>query len=88
MNANKKKRIQKVYNRQIKNVRAAQSWVVHKSDPSGSNVQIQQNQVKMTWPKVSSTIYPGQTLRVNTGWKNTSIPDNMTITSMPHKSLI
>ena len=46
------------------------------------------NQLQMTWPKITTVIYPGQTLRVNTGWSNSNMPDNMTITTIPHKSLV
>lgn len=42
----------------------------------------------MSWPKLTTTIYPKQSLRVNTGWSTQSMPGSMTMTSMPHRNLI
>ncbi|MFY7791456.1 MAG: hypothetical protein ACOVQP_01925 [Candidatus Fonsibacter ubiquis] len=61
---------------------------MHKLSQTASNVQVKLNQIRFSWPKISTVIYPKQTLRINTGWQTASMPSDLTVTSVPHKSLI
>ncbi len=45
-----------------------QNWAIKKISSTAANVQATMNRVKMSWPKLSTTIYPKQAIRVNTGW--------------------
>jgi|688.fasta_scaffold15828_6 hypothetical protein len=49
--------------------KADQNWVIQKISDTATNIQLKMNQIRMSWPKVSTVIYPKQSLRINTGWK-------------------
>lgn len=39
-------------------------------------------------PKFSSKLYPGQTMRINTGWNIDALPDNSVLTTVPNSNLL
>lgn len=54
-----------------------------------SNVTTDEDQtVYFGLPKFTQTVYPGQTTRINCGWKLSSIPTNSSVSIMPNQQLI
>ena len=42
--------------------------VLKQLNTKSSNLNVSSGRFRMSWPKVTQTIYPKQSIRVNTGW--------------------
>lgn len=56
---------------------------MRKLNPTASSARVDGNTIKMGFPKVYTKIYPGQTMRLNTGWNIDALPSNSILTTVP-----
>ena len=64
------------------------SWVMRQLNPNSGSMQITGHRIAVGIPKFSAKLFPGQTMRLNTGWNIDSLPDNSILTTVPHPELL
>ncbi len=52
------------------------------------NVDPQGGRIDWTFPKLSQVIYPGQTIRIFTGWEASDLKDGTMLHTVPHNQLL
>ncbi len=53
-----------------------------------SSATVSQNSVQFGFPRITQIMYPGQTIRINSGWNLTEMPTGTVMHTIPHNSLI
>lgn len=72
----------------FRNLKDGQSWQFSKIGDYASKAHIIGHQVSFGFPKVTQVIYPGQTVRLNSGWQLEDMPTDTMMHTYPSNALI
>lgn len=79
----------KLIRKQIKLPIDTPSWSVTKKNANASSTMVTpQSSIQFSFPKMSQTIYPAQSVQLGSGWAVSSLPNQGAMHIDPHKSLL
>jgi len=66
---------------------SSDQWVMRQLNETAAPIRVAGNRVHLGFPKISTKLYPRQTMRVNTGWNLDALPQDSFLTTVPSDTL-